>query len=93
MKNIEEVVDRLIDFRLIVVVEAVFGVLLIHFRSYTEIDWETYMIQCKGFLSGDYDYLNLKGPSGPLVYPAGFLYIFSIFYYICSAGSIRVLLI
>ncbi|XP_047337734.1 dol-P-Man:Man(5)GlcNAc(2)-PP-Dol alpha-1,3-mannosyltransferase isoform X2 [Impatiens glandulifera] len=30
-----------------------------------------------GFLSGERNYSNLKGDTGPLVYPAGFLYIYS----------------
>lgn len=30
-----------------------------------------------GFLGGERDYGNLKGDTGPLVYPAGFLYVYS----------------
>ena len=33
--------------------------------------------QVTGFLEGERDYGNLKGDTGPLVYPAGFLYIYS----------------
>jgi hypothetical protein len=33
--------------------------------------------QVTGFLGGERDYTNLKGDTGPLVYPAGFLYIYS----------------
>ena len=43
----------------------------------TEIDWEAYMSEVEGFLDGDWDYMNLKGATGPLVYPAGFVYIYS----------------
>lgn len=35
------------------------------------------MSQVTGFLGGERDYTNLKGDTGPLVYPAGFLYIYS----------------
>ena len=30
--------------------------------------------QVNGFMEGERDYSNLKGNTGPLVYPAGFLY-------------------
>jgi uncharacterized cupin superfamily protein len=33
----------------------------------TEIDWIAYMEEVAGFLSGDWDYANLKGQTGPLV--------------------------
>lgn len=38
--------------------------------------------QVNGFLEGERDYNNLKGDTGPLVYPAGFLYIYSAIQYI-----------
>lgn len=40
------------------------------------------MSQVKGFLGGERDYRNLKGDTGPLVYPAGFLYVYSAFLYL-----------
>ncbi len=43
----------------------------------TEIDWKAYMEEVEGFLSGERDYSKIQGNTGPLVYPAGFLYIFS----------------
>ena len=36
----------------------------------TEIDWIAYMEEVAGFLSGDWDYANLKGQTGPLVRPS-----------------------
>ncbi|KAI3472906.1 hypothetical protein Pfo_030974 [Paulownia fortunei] len=50
--------------------------------SYTKIDWDAYMSQVSGFLGGERDYSKLKGDTGPLVYPAGFLYIYSAVQYI-----------
>ena len=49
------------------------------FVSYsdTKIDWDAYMSQVTGFLGGERDYSKLEGDTGPLVYPAGFLYIYS----------------
>ncbi|XXQ35147.1 Dol-P-Man:Man(5)GlcNAc(2)-PP-Dol alpha-1,3-mannosyltransferase [Plasmodiophora brassicae] len=53
---------------------------------YTEIDWEAYMEQVKTTLGGERDYLNIRGGTGPLVYPAGFLYVFSLLYYVTGHG-------
>ena len=54
---------------------------------YTEIDWDAYMSEVEGFLNGTYDYTKLEGGTGPLVYPAGFVYIFSALYYITDRGA------
>ncbi|KAF6142489.1 hypothetical protein GIB67_039453 [Kingdonia uniflora] len=51
--------------------------LIITYVPYTKIDWDAYMSQVSGFLEGERDYSNLKGDTGPLVYPAGFLYMYS----------------
>lgn len=40
------------------------------------------MSQVNGFMEGERDYSNLKGDTGPLVYPAGFLYIYSAIQYV-----------
>lgn len=40
------------------------------------------MSQVTGFLQGERDYTNLKGDTGPLVYPAGFLYVYSAIHYV-----------
>jgi len=53
----------------------------------TEIDWIAYMQEVSGYLNGETNYLNLKGDTGPLVYPAGFLYIFSGLYYLTEKGN------
>ena len=45
------------------------------------------MDEVKGFLDGDLDYMNLKGDTGPLVYPAGFVYFFSVLYYVTDNGK------
>jgi len=54
---------------------------------YTEIDWVAYMSEVEGFLNGTYDYTKLEGGTGPLVYPAGFVYIFSGLYFITDQGK------
>lgn len=56
----------------------------------TEIDWKAYMEEvgeASGFLSGERNYNNLRGCTGPLVYPAGFVYIYSAIYYLTNAGT------
>jgi len=53
----------------------------------TEIDWKAYMQEVEGFLNGTLDYQYLKGDTGPLVYPAGFVYIFSLFYFATEHGT------
>ena len=53
----------------------------------TEIDWIAYMQEVRGFLGGDMNYLNLKGDTGPLVYPAGFVYLYSLLNWATDDGS------
>lgn len=45
------------------------------------------MQEVEGFLNGTLDYQYLKGDTGPLVYPAGFVYIFSLFYFVTDHGN------
>ncbi|KAL3272040.1 hypothetical protein HHI36_022502 [Cryptolaemus montrouzieri] len=45
------------------------------------------MQEVEGFLNGTMDYGKLQGDTGPLVYPAGFVYIYSALYYITSKGE------
>lgn len=55
--------------------------------SDTEIDWIAYMEEVEGFLHGERNYELIKGNTGPLVYPAGFLYLYSALYYITEHGT------
>ncbi|XP_078373339.1 dol-P-Man:Man(5)GlcNAc(2)-PP-Dol alpha-1,3-mannosyltransferase-like [Oculina patagonica] len=67
--------------------EVVVNILVIWKIKYTEIDWEAYMEEVEGVINGTYDYTNLKGATGPLVYPAGFVYIFAGLYYLTGHGT------
>ncbi|KAI8891196.1 glycosyltransferase family 58 protein [Backusella circina FSU 941] len=67
--------------------ELVLNTLIIKKVPYTEIDWVAYMQEVGGFISGERDYTKLKGDTGPLVYPAGFVYIYSALYYLTDKGS------
>ena len=58
-------------------------------RIDTEIDWEAYMDEVGGFLEGERDYMLLAGSTGPLVYPAGFVYLFSALKFV-TGGSVLV---
>uniref|UniRef100_A0A1B0AAX0 dolichyl-P-Man:Man5GlcNAc2-PP-dolichol alpha-1,3-mannosyltransferase n=1 Tax=Glossina pallidipes TaxID=7398 RepID=A0A1B0AAX0_GLOPL len=71
----------------ILLVELILNVFVIEKVPYTEIDWKAYMQECEGFLNGTTNYALLKGDTGPLVYPAGFVYIYSILYYVTSHGQ------
>nr|SVE84217.1 EOG090X04XE [Daphnia pulex] len=71
---------------LLLVGELFVNVLVIQRVPYTEIDWIAYMQEVEGVVNGTWDYSKLKGDTGPLVYPAGFVYIFTILYYITTYG-------
>ncbi|XP_026669299.1 lethal(2)neighbour of Tid protein [Ceratina calcarata] len=73
--------------RLIIILEIILNILVIEKVSYTEIDWKAYMQEVEGFLNGTLDYSKLKGDTGPLVYPAGFVYVFSTLYFITGHGA------
>ena len=56
--------------------------------AYTEIDWVAYMEEANGFMvHHELDYMELKGGTGPLVYPAGFTYIYSALSVFTDLGS------
>lgn len=71
----------------ILVAEVLLNVVVIEKVKYTEIDWVAYMQEVEGVLNGTYDYSRLKGDTGPLVYPAGFVCFYTALYYITSHGS------
>ena len=52
---------------------------VIFLRPYTEIDWRAYMQEVEGWAvrrESPTDYSTLRGDTGPLVYPAGFMWAF-----------------
>lgn len=49
---------------------------IVNYIAYTEIDWEAYMQEVTSWQNGERDYLKIRGDTGPLVYPAGFLYLY-----------------
>lgn len=61
--------------------------LVINVVPYTEIDWETYMVQIRLIAEGEYDYRKVEGPTGPLVYPAGHVFVYYLLRAVTSMGS------
>lgn len=50
------------------VLEIVLNLVIIRKVNYTEIDWIAYMQEVEGVVNGTYDYYQLKGDTGPLVW-------------------------
>jgi len=46
------------------------------------------MEEVGGYLQGERDYMKLEGGTGPLVYPAGFVYLYSVLYKVTDEGRI-----
>jgi hypothetical protein len=73
---------------LLLLAEFVLGGAIIRYVPYTEIDWKAYMQEVEiWWLDGEYDYRNIYGGTGPLVYPAGFLYLFGILRWMTDSGK------
>uniref|UniRef100_A0A914VP06 dolichyl-P-Man:Man5GlcNAc2-PP-dolichol alpha-1,3-mannosyltransferase n=1 Tax=Plectus sambesii TaxID=2011161 RepID=A0A914VP06_9BILA len=62
-------------------------ILIIWKVPYTEIDWSTYMQQVECFLNGTLDYSNISGDTGPIVYPAGHLYLYTLLHRVTDHGT------
>lgn len=53
----------------------------------TEIDWRAYMQQVEQVLSGERDYTKIQGDTGPLVYPAAHVWIYTVLYFLTFGGK------
>jgi hypothetical protein len=53
----------------------------------TEIDWTAYMEQVTQFVNGERDYPKMEGGTGPLVYPAAHVYIYTGLYHLTNKGT------
>lgn len=49
-------------------VELILNIFIVYRIPYTEIDWVAYMSEVEGFVNGTFNYYELKGDTGPLVY-------------------------
>ena len=72
---------------LLVVCEAILTTLVVKRIPYTEIDWIAYMEEVTTYQNGERDYINIRGGTGPLVYPAGFLYLYGWLKSLAVTGS------
>jgi len=52
------------------------GLLIVRRARYTEIDWKAYMQEVQAVADGERDYLAIRANTGPLVYPAGFVWLY-----------------
>lgn len=73
----------------LVATSAVLSHIFIRRIAFTEIDFQTYIGQAALFLAGERDYTKLdpEGGSGPCVYPAAHLYVFSFFHWLTGGGK------
>lgn len=88
--RIESFVDRRFFriFPLILLANLNLATFVIKRVHYTEIDWVAYMQEVAGVVErGELDYHRLGGDTGPLVYPAGFVYVYSALYYVTNGGK------
>ncbi|KAL6904034.1 ALG3 domain-containing protein [Trichoderma evansii] len=67
--------------------DAVLCGLVIWKVPYTEIDWTAYMEQVTQFVNGERDYPKMEGGTGPLVYPAAHVYIYTGLYHLTNKGT------
>lgn len=68
--------------------EIALNYLIIQKIPYTEIDWIAYMEEVAPVVDHkNYDYSQLEGNTGIIVYPAGFVYIYSLLYKLTHNGK------
>jgi alpha-1,3-mannosyltransferase len=81
------ILAKLATPKLVLGADVVLCCAILYMMPYTEIDWIAYMQEVKGYLDGELDYTRIQGDTGPLVYPGGFVYLYSAFYYLTNNGA------
>ena len=90
-----EMIQKLIEFvkknqisfvGICLLLDFILTIIIIVKVRYTEIDWIAYMQEVEGYLQGVRNYSLLQGDTGPLVYPAGFVYVFALLRYLTEDG-------
>ena len=72
---------------LLLIAELCLATIIVLHVPYTEIDWIAYMQEVTTYQNGERDYSNIRGDTGPLVYPSGFLYLYRWFKSLAISGS------
>lgn len=62
-------------------------ILVIRYIRFTNIDWVAYMEQIELVNKGERDYREIHGDTGPLVYPAGHVWVFSALRHMTDFGK------
>ncbi|GAB5369065.1 hypothetical protein AAMO2058_001373300, partial [Amorphochlora amoebiformis] len=90
---VHPLVDRILSSyiatgALLILGEAVLNGIIISKRPYTEIDWRAYMSEVQPVLEeGDFNYANLRGGTGPIVYPGGFVWLYAMLFKLTNNGN------
>lgn len=71
---------------LLLFLECILSFGIVRYVAYTEIDWKAYMQEVEAWLGGETDYMKIRGDTGPLVYPAGFVYLFAFLRWLTDEG-------
>lgn len=85
--DLEMLLEGLVSHKSLLIADIAVCLCILIFVPYTEVDWVAYMQEVEGFLNGERDYTKLHGDTGPLVYPAGFVYLYSALYYVTGGGA------
>uniref|UniRef100_A0AC34PW60 Dol-P-Man:Man(5)GlcNAc(2)-PP-Dol alpha-1,3-mannosyltransferase n=1 Tax=Panagrolaimus sp. JU765 TaxID=591449 RepID=A0AC34PW60_9BILA len=70
--------------------DVILSKILIDVIPYTEIDFSTYMQQVECFLNGERNYTRIEGDTGPVVYPAGHIWFYSLMHHLTEKGKLIV---
>lgn len=90
LENLQKATQKKLGFSVIyftVILDFFINLIVLNYVSYTEIDWIAYMQEVEGVLNGNFNYTELKGDTGPLVYPGGFVLVFGILRYLTENGT------
>lgn len=71
----------------VIVLTSLLSKFIIYKVPYTEIDFRTYIQQIQIINEGELDYSLVKGDTGQIVYPAGFVQIYQFFNWLTDEGT------
>jgi len=71
----------------LIIFETILSITIIKKVPYTEIDWIAYNEEVNCWKKGELNYMNIRGGTGPLVYPAGFLYLYRCIQYLAGGDG------